>query len=89
MGCYDDAYRLRDNCTQQFKLLNLAKKIYTLAFLYFKGDKVRKLKTDKAEKATVDAEVAILLELKKKLAFAEGKDPNALENKGKKKGKRA
>ena len=50
---------------------------------------MRKLKTDKAEKATVDAEVAILLELKKKLAFAEGKDPKALENKGKKKGKRA
>lgn len=52
------------------------------------GDKVRKLKTDKAEKATVDAEVAILLELKKKLAFAEGKDPNALKNKGKKKGEK-
>ena len=49
---------------------------------------MRKLKADKAEKATVDAEVAILLELKKKLAFAEGKDPNALENKGKKKGEK-
>ncbi|KAM7431444.1 hypothetical protein ABFA07_018006 [Porites harrisoni] len=53
------------------------------------GDRVRKLKADKAEKATVDAEVAILLELKKKLAIAEGKDPNALENNGKKKGKKA
>ena len=50
---------------------------------------MRKLKTDKAEKATVDAEVAIFLELKKKLAIAEGKDPNVLENKGKKKGKKA
>ena len=47
------------------------------------------MKADKAEKATVDAEVAILLELKKKLAIAEGKDPNALQNNGKKKGKKA
>ena len=47
---------------------------------------MRKLKADKAEKATVDAEVVVSLELKKKLAIAEGNDPNALENKGKKKG---
>ncbi|XP_027055793.1 methionine--tRNA ligase, cytoplasmic-like isoform X1 [Pocillopora damicornis] len=54
------------------------------------GDKVRKLKTEKAEKEKVDAEVAILLALKKKLAVAEGKDPNEQENnsKGKKKGKK-
>lgn len=52
------------------------------------GDKVRKLKAGVAEKATVDAEVAILLDLKKKLAIAEGKDPNAQDDKGKKKGKK-
>lgn len=56
----------------------------------FQGDKVRKLKTEKAEKEKVDAEVAILLALKKKLAVAGGKDPNEQENnsKGKKKGKK-
>ena len=56
----------------------------------FQGDKVRKLKTEKAEKEKVDAEVAILLALKKKLAVAEGKDPNEQENNstGKKKGKK-
>ncbi|XP_068671527.1 methionine--tRNA ligase, cytoplasmic-like isoform X2 [Montipora foliosa] len=52
------------------------------------GEKVRKLKADKAEKASVDAEVAILLILKKQLAMAEGKDPNELDNKAKKKGKK-
>ena len=49
---------------------------------------MRKLKADKAEKASVDAEVAILLILKKQLAMAEGKDPNELDNKAKKKGKK-
>ena len=49
---------------------------------------MRKLKADKAEKATVDAEVAILLILKKQLAMAEGKDPSELDNKAKKKGKK-
>ncbi|KAL9967670.1 hypothetical protein ACROYT_G025951 [Oculina patagonica] len=54
------------------------------------GDKVRKLKAEKAEKEKVDAEVAILLALKKKLAVAEGKDPNEQDSssKGKKKGKK-
>ena len=49
---------------------------------------MRKLKADKAEKAAIDAEVDILLTLKKKLAIAEGKDPNEQDNKGKKKGKK-
>lgn len=39
------------------------------------GDKVRGLKTTKADKASIDAAVAVLLELKKQLALAEGKDP--------------
>lgn len=42
---------------------------------YLKGDKVRGLKTTKADKASIDAAVAVLLELKKQLALAEGKDP--------------
>ena len=37
------------------------------------GGKVRKLKADKAEKEAVDSEVAVLLELKRRLAVAEGK----------------
>ena len=36
------------------------------------GDKVRHLKGNKAEKAAVDAEVALLLDLKKKLSLASG-----------------
>ena len=36
------------------------------------GDKVRQLKTDKAEKAVVDVEVKLLLNLKKKLSIASG-----------------
>ena len=36
------------------------------------GDKVRQLKGNKAEKAAVDAEVALLLDLKKKLSLASG-----------------
>lgn len=55
----------------------------TLSFL--QGEKVRKLKTAKAEKSVVDAEVAILLDLKKKLCLAEGKDPaETTQSKGKK-----
>ncbi|KAJ3602200.1 hypothetical protein NHX12_029959 [Muraenolepis orangiensis] len=50
------------------------------------GDKVRVLKTQKAEKAAITAEVNKLLELKKQLALAEGKDPGpAPQGKGKKK----
>lgn len=58
--------------------------------LSLQGDKVRKLKAEKADKEKVDAEVAILLALKKKLAVAEGKDPNEQDSssKGKKKGKK-
>lgn len=58
--------------------------------LCFQGDKVRKLKGEKADKEKVDAEVAILLALKKKLAVAEGKDPNEQNatSKGKNKGKK-
>jgi methionyl-tRNA synthetase len=48
------------------------------------------LKTAKADKASIDAAVAVLLDLKKQLALAEGKDPAAPANpaasKGKKKG---
>ncbi|XP_048579966.1 methionine--tRNA ligase, cytoplasmic isoform X2 [Nematostella vectensis] len=53
------------------------------------GEKVRSLKTNKAEKAVIDAEVTRLLELKKKLSLAEGKDPNqpSTGGKSKKKGK--
>ncbi|XP_046870210.1 methionine--tRNA ligase, cytoplasmic isoform X2 [Hypomesus transpacificus] len=39
------------------------------------GDKVRTLKTQKADKALVTAEVSRLLELKKQLAQAQGQDP--------------
>lgn len=41
------------------------------------GDKVRQMKAAKADKAAVDAAVAVLLDLKKQLALAEGKDPAA------------
>lgn len=47
------------------------------------GEKVRALKAQKAEKAVITAEVAILLDLKKQLALAEGKSPEP--QKGKKK----
>ena len=50
------------------------------------GDKVRQLKTSKAEKALVDVEVKLLLDLKKKLSLASG-EPVSLPSgkKGKKK----
>ncbi|KAG7267903.1 hypothetical protein CRUP_015586, partial [Coryphaenoides rupestris] len=41
------------------------------------GEKVRVLKAQKAEKAAITAEVAKLLDLKKQLALAEGKSPDA------------
>ncbi|XP_029187944.2 methionine--tRNA ligase, cytoplasmic-like isoform X2 [Acropora millepora] len=59
-----------------------------LAEVTKQGEKVRKLKADKAEKEAVDSEVAVLLELKKRLAVAEGKDPNELDKKAKKKGEK-
>ena len=54
------------------------------------GDKVRQLKTSKAEKSAIDKAVAELLNLKKQLCLAEGKDANAAapaaSSKSKKKG---
>ncbi|XP_076437456.1 methionine--tRNA ligase, cytoplasmic-like [Babylonia areolata] len=53
------------------------------------GNAVRELKTAKAEKSVVDAEVAKLLDLKKQLALAQGLDPAAAApSGGKKKGKK-
>ncbi|KAM4613422.1 methionine--tRNA ligase, cytoplasmic [Polymixia lowei] len=49
------------------------------------GDKVRALKAQKAEKAAIAAEVAMLLDLKKQLVLAEGKSPEPAPQKGKKK----
>lgn len=49
------------------------------------GEKVRSLKAQKAEKTVITTEVAKLLELKKQLALAEGKSPEPLPQKGKKK----
>ena len=39
---------------------------------------MRDLKTNKADKAQIDTEVAKLLELKKQLAVAQGQDPSAV-----------
>ena len=53
------------------------------------GDVVRKLKEAKAEKDAIKVEVDKLLELKKQLAIAQGKDPNESASSGKsKKGKK-
>ena len=50
------------------------------------GDKVRQLKTSKAEKAVVDVEVKLLLDLKKKLSLASGEPASQPSGKkGKKK----
>ena len=50
------------------------------------GAKVRELKTNKAEKSLVDAEVAVLLDLKKQLSIATGQPlPQPSGKKGKKK----
>ncbi|XP_009706285.1 PREDICTED: methionine--tRNA ligase, cytoplasmic, partial [Cariama cristata] len=49
------------------------------------GNHIRQLKTNKAEKAQVNMEVAKLLELKKQLALAEGKSPEVPVPKGKRK----
>jgi len=51
------------------------------------GNKVREVKGAKAEKSVVDAEVKLLLELKQKLAAAQG-TPAAAAEKGGKKGKK-
>jgi hypothetical protein len=58
-------------------------------FLLTQGNKVRELKTAKAEKAKIDAEVATLLDLKRQLAVVQGEDPAAAApSSGKKKGKK-
>ncbi|XP_077581657.1 methionine--tRNA ligase, cytoplasmic isoform X1 [Stigmatopora nigra] len=49
------------------------------------GEKVRALKAQKADKAVITAQVSQLLELKKQLALAEGKNPEPTTVKGKKK----
>ena len=50
------------------------------------GDKVRQLKSNKAEKTLITPEVELLLELKKKLSLATGQPaPAAGGKKGKKK----
>ncbi|XP_051985562.1 methionine--tRNA ligase, cytoplasmic isoform X2 [Xyrauchen texanus] len=49
------------------------------------GERVRALKAQKAEKSVIGEEVAKLLELKKQLAAAEGKNPEPSNQKGKKK----
>jgi len=50
------------------------------------GDKVRQLKTSKAEKSAIDTEVALLLDLKKKLTIVSGQPlPQPGGKKGKKK----
>ena len=46
---------------------------------------MRTLKTQKADKAVITAEVTKLLDLKKQLALAEGKSPEPAPQKGKKK----
>ncbi|KAH3776066.1 hypothetical protein DPMN_177479 [Dreissena polymorpha] len=52
------------------------------------GNKVRELKTAKAEKALVDTEVSKLLDLKRQLALAQGENPDASPAGGKQKGKK-
>ena len=42
----------------------------------FQGNVVRQLKENKADKSTIDAEVAKLLDLKKKLSSAAGTNTN-------------
>ncbi|XP_066564500.1 methionine--tRNA ligase, cytoplasmic [Amia ocellicauda] len=49
------------------------------------GERVRTLKAQKAEKSVIGAEVAKLLDLKKQLVLAEGKNPEPPVTKGKKK----
>lgn len=49
---------------------------------------VRDLKSQKAEKSRIDTEVAVLLDLKRKLAVAQGQDPEALTGGKGKKGKK-
>ena len=48
------------------------------------ADVVRKAKAEKKDKGIIDVEVKKLLELKKQLLIAQGKDPNENVNSGKK-----
>ncbi|KAK3106651.1 hypothetical protein FSP39_024573 [Pinctada imbricata] len=50
------------------------------------GNVVRELKSKKAEKSVIDGEVAKLLDLKKRLAEAQGEDPTPVSGGSKKKG---
>lgn len=50
---------------------------------------MRELKSKKADKSSIDTEVATLLKLKRQLAVSEGKDPDAKPVKSKGKGKKA
>ncbi|GFR08894.1 methionine--tRNA ligase, cytoplasmic [Trichonephila clavata] len=52
------------------------------------GSKVRDLKSNKASKAEIDKEVAVLLELKKRLMIAKGENPDQIQGKSKNKKKR-
>lgn len=56
--------------------------------LLFQGTLVRDLKSQKAEKSRIDSEVAVLLDLKRQLAVAQGQDPEALTGGKGKKGKK-
>ena len=59
--------------------------------MIFQGDAVRKLKTAKAEKSAIDAEVKKLLSLKQQLAAASGQSattPDSSKGKKKKGGKK-
>ncbi len=51
----------------------------------FQGNKVRGLKAQKAEKSVIDKEIETLLDIKKQLSLAEGKNPEPAAQKGKKK----
>lgn len=60
--------------------------MWSFALLFSpQGAKVRALKAQKAEKDVVAAEVSKLLDLKKQLALAEGKNSEPAPQKGKKK----
>jgi hypothetical protein len=51
------------------------------------GDKVRELKASKAAKADIEAAVAVLLDLKKRLVVWQGGDPASAASAPSKKGK--
>lgn len=59
----------------------------TSSLSFFQGLLVRDLKSQKAEISRINSEVAKLLDLKRKLAVAQGQDPEALTGGKGKKGK--